>query len=83
MTVSGTEAEVELRQALNGGEIVPYFQSLVRVRSGVLSGFEVLARWLHPVRGMVAPDSFIPLAQRAGCQFCLSRMWHELCLCTT
>jgi EAL domain-containing protein (putative c-di-GMP-specific phosphodiesterase class I) len=55
MTVSGTEAEVELRQALNGGEIVPYFQSLVQVRSGILSRFAVLARRLHPVRGMVAP----------------------------
>jgi PAS domain S-box-containing protein len=62
----GTEAEVELRDALNSGAIVPFFQPLVQVRSGVLFGFEILARWRHPVRGMVAPDYFIPLAERAG-----------------
>jgi PAS domain S-box-containing protein len=66
IAVNGTEAEAELRRALSIGEIVPYFQPLVQVRNGVLSGFEVLARWLHPVRGMVAPDDFIPLAERAG-----------------
>jgi len=66
MAVDRGETEVELRRALDGGEIVPYFQPLVEVRSGVLAGFEVLARWQHPVRGMVAPDSFIPLAEQAG-----------------
>jgi EAL domain-containing protein (putative c-di-GMP-specific phosphodiesterase class I) len=64
MAVHATEAE--LRRALNNGEIVPYFQALVQVRSGVVCGFEVLARWLHPVRGMLAPGYFITLAERAG-----------------
>jgi EAL domain-containing protein (putative c-di-GMP-specific phosphodiesterase class I) len=64
--IDGTEAEVELREALNSGAVVPFFQPLVQVRSGVLFGFEILARWRHPVRGMVAPDYFIPLAERAG-----------------
>lgn len=64
--MDGTEAEVELREALNSGAIVPFFQPLVQVRSGALFGFEVLARWRHPVRGMGAHDYFIPLAERAG-----------------
>jgi PAS domain S-box-containing protein len=64
MAVHVTEAE--LRRALNNGEMVPYFQPLVQVRSGVVCGFEVLARWLHPVRGMLTPDYFITLAERAG-----------------
>src|ERR1700722_18678309 len=64
--IDGIEAEVELRQALNSGAIVPFFQPIVQVRSGVLFGFEILARWRHPIRGIVAPDSFIPLAEQAG-----------------
>lgn len=64
MAVHATE--VELRRALNKGEIVPYFQPLVQVRSGIVCGFEVLVRWLHPVRGTLTPDYFITIAERAG-----------------
>jgi PAS domain S-box-containing protein len=66
MSVNVPEQEAELRQALINGEIVPYFQPLVEVRSGILSGFEVLARWIHPVRGMITPEDFIPLSEDAG-----------------
>ncbi len=66
MTVKRTDLKTELRKALKNGEIVPYFQPLVQIRTGVVSGFEVLARWPHPVRGMVPPDEFIPLCEQAG-----------------
>jgi PAS domain S-box-containing protein len=56
----------DLRRALEKNEIIPYFQPLVELRTGLLSGFEVLARWLHPVRGLITPDQFIPLAEDAG-----------------
>ncbi|MEO6911934.1 MAG: EAL domain-containing protein [Edaphobacter sp.] len=57
---------IDLRKALDAGEIVPYFQPLVQLRTGVLTGFEALARWRHPVHGSISPDVFIPLAEESG-----------------
>ena len=58
--------ETELRTAIPGGDIVPYFQPVVRVDTGELVGFEVLARWPHLERGMISPVDFIPVAEEAG-----------------
>ncbi|MGD9982475.1 MAG: putative bifunctional diguanylate cyclase/phosphodiesterase [Hyphomonadaceae bacterium] len=58
--------ETELRAAIPNGDIVPYFQPVVRVETGELAGFEVLARWPHRVRGMISPAEFIPVAEEAG-----------------
>jgi diguanylate cyclase (GGDEF)-like protein len=58
--------ETELRTAIPNGDIVPYFQPVVRVETGELAGFEVLARWPHRERGMISPVSFIPVAEDAG-----------------
>jgi len=55
-----------LRRAIENSEIVPFFQPLVELRTGRLRGFEVLARWQHPHRGLVLPDDFIPLAEKTG-----------------
>ncbi len=57
----------DLFEALERNEIVPYFQPLVELRSGKLTGFEILARWIHPVDGMIPPDQFIPMAEETGC----------------
>jgi PAS domain S-box-containing protein len=57
---------INLRRALENNEIVPFFQPLVELRTGLLRGFEVLARWQHPFRGMVLPDDFIPLTEKTG-----------------
>jgi PAS domain S-box-containing protein len=54
----------ELCSAFDCGEFVPYFQPLVDVRSGEIHGFEILARWEHPNRGLIPPDVFIPLIER-------------------
>jgi len=56
----------DLRRALENNEIVPYFQPLVELRTGLLRGFEALARWQHPQRGLVPPNEFIPLAEKSG-----------------
>lgn len=56
----------QLRRGVDNGEIIPYFQPLVELRTGQLSGFEVLARWRHPERGMIPPDQFIWLAEESG-----------------
>ncbi len=58
--------ELDLRDAIARGEIVPYFQPLIELRSGSLTGFEVLSRWLHPSRGLIPPDVFIPIAEETG-----------------
>jgi PAS domain S-box-containing protein len=56
----------DLRRALENNEIIPYFQPLVELRTGLLRGFEALARWQHPQRGLVPPNEFIPLAETSG-----------------
>jgi len=56
----------ELRHGLERGEIVPYYQPIVDLRSGQLMGFEVLARWRHPDRGLLGPDQFLPMAEETG-----------------
>ena len=58
--------ETELRSAIPNGDIVPYFQPVVRVDTGELDGCEVLARWPHRERGMISPVDFIPVAEDAG-----------------
>lgn len=55
-----------LEEALRTGGIVPHFQPKVDTRTGLLRGVEALARWQHPELGMVPPDEFIPMAERAG-----------------
>jgi predicted signal transduction protein with EAL and GGDEF domain len=56
--------EAELRHALAEGAIVPFFQPIVGLEDGRTVGFEALARWLHPERGVVAPAEFLPVARR-------------------
>lgn len=56
----------ELRRALLSGEIIPYYQPKVVCATGALAGFEVLARWRHPDRGLISPARFVPLAEATG-----------------
>jgi EAL domain-containing protein (putative c-di-GMP-specific phosphodiesterase class I) len=58
------ELQVELRHAIADGEIRPYYQPLVDLRTGALAGVEVLARWQHPVKGMLMPGLFVPLVEK-------------------
>ena len=58
--------EADMRLSLAEGLFVPFFQPLIDIESGELKGFEVLARWQHPERGIVEPDEFIPLAETIG-----------------
>lgn len=56
----------ELRQAIERGELVLYFQPKVHIPSGEVAGLEALARWKHPTRGLLPPAEFIPLAEHTG-----------------
>jgi EAL domain-containing protein (putative c-di-GMP-specific phosphodiesterase class I) len=57
---------VDVEYSLANGQFIPYFQPIIILRTGKVAGFEILARWEHPRLGMVAPDAFIPLAERDG-----------------
>ena len=61
-----TELEVEIGAAIESGQIRPYYQPLVDLRTGMVVGCEVLARWKHPTRGLLPPSVFIPLAKAKG-----------------
>jgi diguanylate cyclase (GGDEF)-like protein len=56
----------ELRRAIDQGELVLHYQPKADLRSGEVKGVEALVRWSHPVRGLILPDEFIPLAQKTG-----------------
>ena len=58
--------ESDLRGALGRNEIVPFYQPIVRLSTGALSGFEALVRWRHPRRGLLTPDQFLPLCEEMG-----------------
>jgi diguanylate cyclase (GGDEF)-like protein/PAS domain S-box-containing protein len=58
--------ESELRQALLNNELQLYYQPKVSLRSGRIVGAEALLRWRHPVRGLVSPGVFIPVAEETG-----------------
>jgi predicted signal transduction protein with EAL and GGDEF domain len=64
--VSRLKLENDLRQAESRGELQVYYQPIVSLQSGCLSGFEALIRWQRPGFGLVPPMDFIPVAEETG-----------------
>jgi diguanylate cyclase (GGDEF)-like protein/PAS domain S-box-containing protein len=58
--------ETDLRRALDRNEFMLYYQPIIALDHGKITGFEALIRWKHAKRGIVAPDDFIPLAEETG-----------------
>lgn len=58
--------ELDLRTAVEEEQFEVYYQPVIDVVSSSVSGFEALLRWRHPVRGMVSPAEFIPVAEETG-----------------
>ena len=58
--------ENDLRKAIHRNELQVYYQPIVDIHTKRVSGFEALARWLHPMRGFIPPDKFIPIAESTG-----------------
>jgi EAL domain-containing protein (putative c-di-GMP-specific phosphodiesterase class I) len=81
------ELEYDLRLATEREEFVVFYQPIVELATGRISGMEALVRWEHPQRGRIPPSQFVPLAEETGLilaigrqvlrQACLdTRSWH-------
>jgi len=58
--------ELDLRKALTAGEFEVFYQPLVRLSDGAITGYEALLRWHHPERGFIPPSEFVPIAEEIG-----------------
>ena len=59
------QLEAEMPAAIKSQAITPYFQPLIDLATGTVTGFEVLARWHHPSKGLVQPADFIKIAEKS------------------
>jgi diguanylate cyclase (GGDEF)-like protein len=60
------QLDADIRKALKNREFVPYFQPKVDGRDGSIVGLETLIRWIHPQKGIISPDKFIPFCEETG-----------------
>ena len=60
------EIESDLRRALQQNELKLHYQPIIDSRTGKICSVEALIRWQHPTKGLISPDSFIPLAEETG-----------------
>ncbi|MHB2267248.1 putative bifunctional diguanylate cyclase/phosphodiesterase [Aliihoeflea sp. PC F10.4] len=69
-----TRIEQALRRAVSNGEVEPWFQPIVSIKTRRVLGFEALARWRDPDLGVISPATFIPIAEERGIMPDLSRL---------
>ncbi len=88
MTLESLKMQSDLSHAISNNELVLHYQPIISVAKEELIGFEALVRWRHPVRGMVGPNLFIPLAEETDLILPLGRFvikeacrqlkqWHD------
>jgi diguanylate cyclase (GGDEF)-like protein len=65
-TLERLELETDLSRALERHEFLLHYQPIVNISTGLIIGIEALLRWNHPLRGLVPPLDFIPLAEETG-----------------
>lgn len=81
--------EIDLRNAIEHKQFVLHYQPKLNLKSGCISSVEALIRWEHPTKGMIFPDSFIPVAEKTGMileigKWCLrsacnqTKLWIEM-----
>ncbi len=63
---SRSQMAAEAAMALENGQILPWFQPQISTETGAVTGFESLARWIHPERGLISPAEFLPVLEAAG-----------------
>jgi diguanylate cyclase (GGDEF)-like protein/PAS domain S-box-containing protein len=66
VAVERLHLRADLERAVERGELTLLYQPIVQLDSGTVISVEALARWQHPLRGLLDPDSFIPLAEESG-----------------
>ena len=87
-TLESLKMQSDLSHAISNNELVLHYQPIISVAKEELIGFEALVRWRHPVRGMVGPNLFIPLAEETDLILPLGRFvikeacrqlkqWHD------
>ena len=64
--VAAVALAAELREGIEGGQLVVHYQPQLDVAPGAIRGVEALVRWQHPERGLLGPGAFVPLAERSG-----------------
>ncbi len=69
-----SELRREISTALDTGQIIPWFQPQISTRTGEITGFEALARWEHPDRGIILPGDFLPAINELDLQERLSEI---------
>jgi diguanylate cyclase (GGDEF)-like protein/PAS domain S-box-containing protein len=60
------DTEMSLRRSIADGDLRLHYQPIVNLVDGRVCGHEALVRWQHPTRGLLGPDSFIPIAEETG-----------------
>ncbi len=68
------DMESDLRHALSRNEFVPFYQPIVELADGRVTGYEALLRWHHPQRGLLLPQDFLLVAEDCGCAEAID--WH-------
>jgi diguanylate cyclase (GGDEF)-like protein len=76
------QVEMDLREAIEKGELELHYQPIVDLHCDSITGFEALTRWRHPMRGMVPPAVFIPAAEDTGLVIILGK-WALMEACRT
>ena len=61
-----SDIEREIREGIENDEFIPYYEKQIDLETGKITGFEMLARWNSPLHGLVAPESFIAIAEEIG-----------------
>ncbi len=65
-TMNLLRLETDMKGAVERGEFILEYQPIIRMKTCELAGFETLVRWIHPERGVISPEIFIPLAEKTG-----------------
>ncbi len=72
--------ERDMHNALETNQFIPYFQPKYNISTGKVIGAEALVRWIHPEKGIIPPNSFIPLFERNGFIINVDEyIWEEVC----
>jgi EAL domain-containing protein (putative c-di-GMP-specific phosphodiesterase class I) len=64
--LSNLQLQNDLRNALENNELILNYQPIMSLENSQIVGFEALIRWMHPTRGLIMPNDFIPIAEETG-----------------